>query len=118
MSINWDEVHKLLAIAQNASQWPSIKALGDAALRELEVHVATAKKENEEALKVKAEADAKAKAEADAKAKAAIEADAKAQEDAKARNEAAKATQADPRFTTPVDQPVSRRRLEDTPNAP
>lgn len=117
MAINWDEVHKLLMIAEHAPQWPGTKALGDAALRELEVHVATAKKENEEALKAKAEADAKAKAEADAKAKAAIEADAKAQEEAKARNEAAKAAQADPRFTTPVDQPVGRRRLEDAPNA-
>jgi hypothetical protein len=57
MSVNWDAVHKLLSISDLAHQWPRLKALTDAAQRELEVHAEGAAKENADAVAKKAEAE-------------------------------------------------------------
>lgn len=70
MSVNWDAVHKLLSISDLAHQWPRLKALTDAAQRELEVHAEGAAKENADAVAKKVEEDAKVEAAAVAKANA------------------------------------------------
>jgi hypothetical protein len=57
MSVNWDAVHKLLSISDLAHQWPRLKALTDAAQRELEVHAEGAAKENADAVAKKVEAE-------------------------------------------------------------
>lgn len=78
MSINWNDVGNLLHIADLANKWPKLRAIHDAALRELDKHSEVAAKDNEEAAK------AKAKAEAEAKAKIAEETKKQEEEEAKA----------------------------------
>ena len=80
MSINWNDVGNLLHIADLANKWPKLRAIHDAALRELDKHSEVAAKDNEEAAKAKA----KAKAEAEAKAKITEETRKQQEEEAKA----------------------------------
>ena len=75
MSMDHDEIHKLLSIVHQTKDLPKLGGIFHAAMRELEEHHKTAVKDNEEAKKA-AEAEAakaKAKAEADAKTKAEAE---------------------------------------------
>lgn len=58
MSVNWDEVHKLLSISDLAHQWPALSQLNHAAMRALQGHADIAKKDNDEAAKKKADEEA------------------------------------------------------------
>lgn len=70
MTMQIDEVHKLLSIAELAHKWPHLKDIEAAALRLLGDHAKVAVKDNVDAKKAAEIEAAKANADAVAKAKA------------------------------------------------